>query len=72
MARRLAVTDTGSSPLIKPDQNIVFKPSPVKTFPCRICARKGATDLTDGLCWVCNRLRISAWNNSDLQVQIGD
>ena len=45
----------------------VFQPKPVNKFPCRICSTSGATDKSDGLCWVCRRLKISAWQGSDVQ-----
>jgi hypothetical protein len=30
---------------------------------CRICNSPGASTKNDGLCWVCRRLKISAWRD---------
>ena len=44
-----------------------FRPRPVERFPCRICNTAGATKRSDGLCWVCSRLKISAWRDWEAQ-----
>ena len=46
----------------------VFEPTPVKRFPCRVCSTPGATERSDGLCWVCSRLKFSAWRDREAQV----
>ncbi len=48
-------------------RDYVFEPKPVSQFPCRVCGTSGATESSDGLCWVCRRLKISAWRDSDAQ-----
>jgi rubrerythrin len=48
-------------------QDYVFEPKPVSKFPCRVCGTSGASERSDGLCWVCRRLKISAWRDSDAQ-----
>ena len=45
--------------------DLAFQPKPVSQFPCRVCSTPGATERSDGLCWVCRRLKISAWRESD-------
>lgn len=45
----------------------IFRPKPVNTYPCRICGEPGATDSSEGLCWICRRLKISAWQGSETQ-----
>lgn len=38
---------------------------------CEICsgeATQNSTDKTEKLCWVCRRLKISAWRDSDQQI----
>lgn len=51
--------------VIDASQIHVFQPKPVDCFPCRICGSQGATERSDGLCWVCQRLKISAWRESE-------
>ncbi len=34
---------------------------------CTVCASQCAPNSTEGLCWVCRRLKISAWRDSDQQ-----
>jgi hypothetical protein len=34
---------------------------------CVVCASTCAPNSTEGLCWVCRRLKISAWRDSDQQ-----
>ena len=34
-----------------------------KLVNCRICGSPGASKKTDMLCWVCRRLKISAWKD---------
>jgi hypothetical protein len=35
---------------------------------CVICGAESAPTSTEDLCWVCRRLKISAWRDSDQQV----
>lgn len=44
-----------------------FEAKPVRTFPCRICSEPGASEQSEGLCWVCRRLKISAWRDVEIQ-----
>ena len=37
---------------------------------CVICGGDAAPTSTEELCWVCRRLKISAWRDSDQQVPI--
>jgi hypothetical protein len=40
---------------------------PKPTCKCVICGSECAPNSTEGLCWVCRRLKISAWRDSDAQ-----
>jgi hypothetical protein len=40
---------------------------PVNTSKCVICGSEAAPTSTESLCWVCRRLKISAWRDSDQQ-----
>lgn len=34
---------------------------------CVVCGSERSANATDELCWVCRRLKISAWHDSDQQ-----
>jgi hypothetical protein len=35
---------------------------------CVICGGESTPNATEGLCWVCRRLKLSAWRDSDSQM----
>ena len=35
---------------------------------CSVCSEECAPNSTEGLCWVCRRLKLSAWRDSDTQM----
>jgi hypothetical protein len=39
-----------------------------KPAACVVCAGECAPNSTDQLCWVCRRLKLSAWRDSDSQM----
>ena len=39
-----------------------------KTVPCTVCNSECAPNSAEGLCWVCRRLKLSAWRDSDSQM----
>ena len=41
---------------------------PTVTGKCVVCGSPCAPTSTEGLCWVCRRLKISAWHESDQQM----
>jgi hypothetical protein len=41
---------------------------PITTSKCVICGSEAAPTSTENLCWVCRRLKISAWRDSDQQM----
>ena len=43
------------------------KPGAVKCVVCASAVAPGATGANEQLCWVCRRLKISAWRDSDQQ-----
>lgn len=45
---------------------------PKKTFKCRVCGGDGATEQSESLCWVCRRLKISAWRDSEQQISMSE
>jgi hypothetical protein len=38
-----------------------------RSAKCTVCGAACAPNSTEGLCWVCRRLKISAWRDSDQQ-----
>jgi Zn finger protein HypA/HybF involved in hydrogenase expression len=41
---------------------------PVKMAACVVCAGECPANAAEGLCWVCRRLKLSAWRDSDSQM----
>ncbi len=41
---------------------------PQTSVRCSICTADAAPNSNENLCWVCRRLKISAWRDSDQQV----
>jgi hypothetical protein len=58
--------------ILESAKKAVFEPIPPKTFPCRVCSSEGATEQSDGLCWVCRRLKISAWRDVEQQLPLSE
>lgn len=53
-------------------ERIVFQPEPRKTFACKVCGDPGATEQSEGLCWVCRRLKVSAWREVEMQIPMNE
>jgi hypothetical protein len=41
---------------------------PQKAAACVVCGGECAANAAEGLCWVCRRLKLSAWRDSDSQM----
>jgi len=39
---------------------------------CTVCGEEVAPNSVEGLCWVCRRLKISAWRDADPQVSASE
>lgn len=39
-----------------------------RTAKCVVCGSDTPANASEGLCWVCRRLKISAWRDSDIQM----
>jgi hypothetical protein len=44
-----------------------FRPV-AKLKKCEICSEPCSPNTTDALCWVCRRLKLSAWRDTDVQM----
>lgn len=53
-------------------QRIVFEPKARKIYDCRVCGDPTASDESEGLCWVCRRLKISAWREIETQLPMSE
>ena len=58
--------------ILKPALGSAFDATPPEAFPCGVCGAPGATHQSDDLCWVCQRLKISAWKESENQVVLAE
>lgn len=59
------VQEVGPPPVIEAVQEYVFEPKRLVLTPCTVCGQ--ASKRSDGLCWVCRRLKLSAWQAFDKQ-----
>jgi hypothetical protein len=41
-----------------------------KRQSCVVCGGECAPNSTEGLCWVCRRLKLSAWRDTDTQMPV--
>ena len=39
-----------------------------KTAKCTVCGAETAAEMPEPLCWVCRRLKISAWRDNEQQM----
>jgi len=58
--------------LMREAKEIVFTPRSAKTFACRVCGSEGATQESESLCWVCRRLKVSAWRDIETQLPMNE
>tara|TARA_Y100000588_G_scaffold179827_1_gene193655 strand:- start:1609 stop:1842 length:234 start_codon:yes stop_codon:yes gene_type:complete len=57
---------------LKPTEEIALTPKIQETFSCSVCDSPGATHQSEGLCWVCQRLKISAWKEAAQPVMFNE
>jgi len=58
--------------LAAPEGRYVFDAPSQKKVECRVCGDKSASEESEGLCWVCRRLKISAWRESEMQMPLNE
>ncbi len=54
--------------VVEQAQSVIDDLTPKKSSKCIVCAEDCAPNSTEGLCWVCRRLKFSAWRDSDTQM----
>ena len=77
MRKKTAAKASPLEPVVPPDileaaKKAVFEEKPKKTFRCRVCGADGATEQSEMLCWVCRRLKISAWRDIEQQAPMAE
>jgi hypothetical protein len=77
MKKRAVVKLTSQQPVVPPEllesaKNGAVDPKPKKSQRCRVCGAEGATEQSEMLCWVCRRLKISAWREIEQQVPMAE
>ena len=70
MRKKAGAQPASQQPVAPPEMppRVSFEPKPRKTFRCRVCGAEGATEQSEMLCWVCRRLKISAWRDNEQQL----
>ncbi len=43
---------------------------PPQTVPCKVCGSEAPIESAEQLCWVCRRLKISAWKDLEQQIPV--
>ncbi|MBI3695622.1 MAG: hypothetical protein HY238_12385 [Acidobacteria bacterium] len=77
MRKRANLKVNTQQPVVPPEfletaRNSVFETKAKKTYRCRVCGADGATEQSEMLCWVCRRLKISAWREIEQQVPLSE
>jgi hypothetical protein len=77
MRPRKKLKSVHDEPIVDPSvlesaKHMIYEPRPTKTKPCRVCGSDGATEHSEGLCWVCRRLKISAWREVEQQLPLSE
>ena len=73
-----AIPEPAAQPVVVPPamleaaKKAVFEEKTKKTFRCRVCGAEGATEQSEMLCWVCRRLKISAWRDIEQQAPMSE
>jgi hypothetical protein len=66
---RLPIAETATPDAIIEQARLAIEADRVKKpAGCIICGEESAPISTEGLCWVCRRLKLSAWRDSDTQM----
>lgn len=78
MKKRAGVKISAQQPVVPPElletakQAAALDPKFKKTYRCRVCGAEGASEQSEMLCWVCRRLKISAWRDVEQQMPMSE
>jgi hypothetical protein len=56
--------------LLDEAKRVLASDRPKKAARCTVCGEDCAPNSNEGLCWVCRRLKSSAWHDSDAQLPL--
>ena len=56
-----------SQEIFEQAKKVLFSGRPVRLGKCEVCSAECAPNSSESLCWVCRRLKISAWRDVDQQ-----
>jgi hypothetical protein len=67
MRRKLQPEESPIVPpaILEPSHVFVAKDKVKNIVPCLVCGSETTDDSSERLCWVCRRLKISAWRDSE-------
>jgi len=54
--------------IIESARQAIAMERPARAAKCVVCGDQASVDATQHLCWVCRRLKISAWRDADHQL----
>ncbi len=72
MKQKDKLTSLFEDALAAPEGRYVFETPNQPKVACRVCGDKSASEESEGLCWVCRRLKISAWRESEMQMPLNE
>lgn len=77
MKKKTVVKAIAQSPVVPPEllataKKAAIEVRPKKTHRCHVCGAEGASEQSEGLCWVCRRLKISAWREVEQQMPMSE
>jgi hypothetical protein len=77
MKKRTGAKITVEQPVVPPElletaKKAALESKPKKSGRCRVCGADGASEQSEMLCWVCRRLKISAWRDVEQQMPMSE
>jgi hypothetical protein len=77
MKKRAGVKVSTQQPVVPPELLETAKKAALdskskKSYRCRVCGAEGASEQSEMLCWVCRRLKISAWRDVEQQMPMSE
>ncbi len=66
--KKIPAPDTVVSPEILEQAKETLPEKAPQTAKCVVCGSECAANSSEELCWVCRRLKISAWHESEQQM----
>lgn len=77
MKKRAGAKISAQQPVVPPElletaKQAALDPKFKKSYRCRVCGAEGASEQSEMLCWVCRRLKISAWRDVEQQMPMSE